>query len=86
MKAQKREIVKWGNSLAVRIPQSVLTSAHLHLHDFVDFSVEDEKIILKPVAKIRGRKRKKYTLTEVLEGYERSDVVDFGKPQGREIL
>jgi antitoxin MazE len=49
-------IQKWGNSLAVRIPKTLATEAHLAQEAVVDLAVEKGKLIIAPI------KRQKYKL------------------------
>jgi len=74
---KETSIGKWGNSFAVRIPKEILDQVHLHLKDSLSLSVQDGAIVLKP-------KERKATLEELLEGYQASEAVDWGVPQGRE--
>jgi antitoxin MazE len=55
-------VAKWGNSLAIRIPRAVAEQAHITEGTGMDITVEGNSIIFTP------RKRKKYTLDELLEG------------------
>jgi len=55
-------IAKWGNSLAVRIPQAIAEQAQIQVGSYISIEIVDNKIILTP------HRRKKYTLEELLEG------------------
>lgn len=55
-------VAKWGNSLAIPIPKSVAKQASITEGTSINFSVEDNSIVITP------QKRKKYTLDELLEG------------------
>jgi len=55
-------IAKWGNSLAVRIPQSIAEQVQIHAGSSISIEILDGKIVLTP------HKCKKYTLEELLEG------------------
>ncbi len=74
-------LCKWGNSLAVRIPKSLLESAHLKEGDLFELRVsEDGSIVLRPA-------RNKFTLDALLAGItpdNRHSEIDWGKPMGRE--
>ena len=38
----RAQVLKWGNSLAVRIPKSVADEANLRVGDAIEFEVADE--------------------------------------------
>lgn len=42
----KTQVARWGNSLAVRLPRSVVHGAHLQEGDKVDLQVEDNGTIV----------------------------------------
>lgn len=54
-------IKKWGNSLAARIPKSVVESADLHLDQLVDIKAVNGKIVITPIAA-----KREYNLTDLL--------------------
>ena len=75
-------IRKWGNSLAVRFPQSLLAQINLQVDGKVEISLDEGRIILSPV------KKPKYTLDELLTQITPEslhDEIDFGKPVGKEV-
>ena len=77
------QIKKWGNSLAVRFPQSLLAQLNLQEDGEVEISIEEGRLILSPV------KKPKYTLDELLAqitSQKLHDEMDFGKPVGKEVL
>jgi antitoxin MazE len=55
-------IAKWGNSLAVRIPQAIVEQAQIQVGSTVSIEIVGGKIILTP------HRCKKYTLEELLNG------------------
>lgn len=55
-------IAKWGNSLAVRIPQAIAEQVQVQSGSEISIDVVDGKIVLTP------HRRKKYTLDELLDG------------------
>ena len=78
----KSQIGQWGNSLAVRIPESVIESLDLKVDDQIKFSVEEGKIVLEPL-KILQELSLDDLLAEVTEPPE--PEIDWGKPMGKEI-
>jgi antitoxin MazE len=74
---------KWGNSVGVRLPVSVLKEVRLTESQRVEISVKKGAIVLKP------QKHRRYTLAELMSGVttkNRHALVDLGKPVGRELL
>ncbi len=72
-------IVKWGNSLGVRIPVSVAKKAGLIEGVVVDFQVEKDALIIR---------RKHYSLEELLSRITPDNIhdeFDTGAPVGKEI-
>ncbi|MEY4321202.1 MAG: hypothetical protein RLZZ471_1143 [Actinomycetota bacterium] len=75
-------ISKWGNSLALRLPKSVLEQADLSENQAVEVSVVKGQIRVQAVEEFS------YDLDELLAqikpGTSYTDV-DFGPPVGKEI-
>ena len=75
-------IRRWGNSLAIRLPQSVLDQLSLSADSEVTINIDGHKIIVSPVNK------PEYTLKELLEKCPPESLggeVSFGKPTGKEV-
>jgi antitoxin MazE len=75
-----RKIVKWGNSMAVRLPKVVLRDAGLQEGDVLVFGAKNGAIVAKPI-------KKKPALKDLLSKISSENVheeVDWGKPRGRE--
>ncbi|MDP2879843.1 MAG: AbrB/MazE/SpoVT family DNA-binding domain-containing protein [Sulfuricella sp.] len=73
---------KWGNSPAVRIPVAVMESAHLSLNQPVEIRAQNGRVIIEPV-------EPSYSLDDLLAGITPENchsAVDFGAPQGRELI
>lgn len=43
------DIKQWGNNLGVRLPAAIAKAAHLHNHQRVRISVEENKVIITPL-------------------------------------
>jgi antitoxin MazE len=74
-------VARWGNSLAVRIPQALAEQAQLDEGAEVEVSVEGRDL------RIRRRPRR-YTLDELLDQVtpeNRHGETDWGEPQGKEV-
>lgn len=79
----KTTIQKWGNSLALRIPKNISEETGLTEGATVELSAYRNKIT------IRKKNKKKYQLDDLLNGINANNLhseVDFGKPEGKEIL
>lgn len=77
----RTSVKKWGNSVAVRIPASVLQAARLQQDQVVEVREEKGRIVIEPV------RRKSYDLRKLLAKISKDnlhDSVDFGPPQGNE--
>ena len=75
-------VKKWGNSLAVRIPNAVVQDLGLTANSSVQF-ISDGK-----VATIRPENRKKINLDELVRAItpqNRHEEVDWGRPAGKEV-
>ena len=74
------KVSKWGNSLALRLPQSIVDNAHLKEGSILEIGLKEESIIATPIKPI--------TLEELLEGVtpeNYGELIDFGEPVGNEI-
>jgi antitoxin MazE len=75
------QVSKWGNSLAVRIPQSIVKDACLAEGDKLSLDLAGDGSIV-----LRSRHRK-YSLEELVAKItptNRHDETDWGTPQGKE--
>ncbi len=75
------EVVKWGNSNAIRLPLSIMKQAHISLGDSLSLATVNRNIVLSPTTK-------EYKLQDFLEKISpenKHSLVDFGAPVGREI-
>lgn len=43
------DIKQWGNNLGVRLPSAIAKEAHLHNHQKVRISVENDQVIITPL-------------------------------------
>ena len=75
------QVSKWGNSLAVRIPQAIVKDARLAEGDKLSLDLAGDGSIV-----LRSRQRK-YSLEELvakIKPTNRHDETDWGAPQGKE--
>lgn len=75
------KIQKWGNSLALRLPNVVAEQIHMHEGASVTLELEDGTLRIKSA---RVSYRLGDLLKKVKPGNLHSDT-DWGKPKGREI-
>lgn len=73
---------KWGNSLGIRIPSSILKSLNIKPNEILNIEQEEEKIV------ISIPKKKKISLEERFKNYHGDNLAkDFSwdDPRGKEI-
>lgn len=73
---------KWGNSMGIRIPSSLLKSLDLNLNDKIDIKEEDNKII------ISKSKKQNISLKERFDKYNGENLskeFEWDEPVGNEI-
>jgi len=76
-----RKIVRWGNSMAVRLPKVVLRDAGLQEGDTLIFGTKNGTLVAKPL-------KKKVALEELVARITPENVheeVDWGRARGREF-
>lgn len=76
-----QKISLWGNSLGVRLPQSIVKQIGLEAGNTISISTEGNKIVLSPV-------RPTYSLQELLQDVSpdlQHQEVDWGDPEGDEV-
>lgn len=76
-------IRKWGNSLGLRLPKSVLEEAGLAEGTPVGIKVKDGAVVIAAV------KQPRYLLKSLLDGVGADNLHQdegFGEPHGRELL
>lgn len=72
---------KWGNSLALRLPQNVAADLNIVEGATVSLVIEDHSLVVKPA-------RKRYRLADLLAQMEpkmQRPESDWGKPEGDEV-
>ncbi len=74
-------IRKWGNSLALRVPQALAADLQLVEGAMVSMTIEDHTLVVKPA-------RKRFQLSDLLaqmDGKPKHPESDWGKPEGQEV-
>ncbi len=75
-------IQKWGNSLALRIPQVLAKEAHLKQGGRAELRLSRGNLVITPLA------RKQWSLRALLSGVKKKNLhgeIKTGHPAGREI-
>jgi antitoxin MazE len=78
--AMQTVVKKWGNSLALRLPQSLAADLKLEDGSSVSLSVEDHALVVRPA-------RKRYKLADLLAqtpSEARRGETDWGDAKGGE--
>jgi antitoxin MazE len=77
---QQTTVSKWGNSLAVRIPQEIARQARISEGDCLALALQDGAIVLRST-------RPRYDLSELVSRINRKNrhgETDWGAPLGKE--
>jgi antitoxin MazE len=74
------KIQKWGNSLGIRIPKTVIEKTNLNENSEVEIQHKDGNIIIMPI-------QKKYELKCLLKEITKSNLhkEDLSTPEGNEV-
>ena len=74
---------QWGNCLALRVPKQIVEANRWKAGDQLEVMQNDNGFSVR-----KARKIKKYDVADILQGmdsFPREDLVDWGKPSGREV-
>ena len=71
---------KWGNSVGVRLPKTMLEQVGLNEGSQVEVMVEGDHLV------IRRQRLKLADLLAACKPENRPDPIDFGLPAGRELI
>jgi len=78
-----QQILKWGNSLAFRIPSAIAKQMDINEGAEVAFHIDGKRLIMEKADNIP--KFTHHDLVKALRKTKKS-LVDFGAPRGKEIL
>jgi len=76
----KTKICKWGNSLAVRIPNVLATQVAFSEGSEIEMSAEQNRLVIQP--------KKSFNLIDMLEGVTPENLhqeIDTGSARGKEV-
>jgi antitoxin component of MazEF toxin-antitoxin module len=76
-------ILKWGNSLAFRIPAAIAKQMEIDEGAQVEFRVDGKCLVVEKATEVPGFTRK--DLVKALRK-ARKGLIDLGGPRGKEIL
>ena len=80
----KTEFVKWGNSLALRIPSAFAREPGAFAGRKAEMTIERDVLVVKVALR---RRRRRYRLKQLIEGIDeqnRHGEIDWGPRQGNE--
>ena len=75
------KIVKWGNSLGLRIPKSFAKEAGVEEGSAVDISLDGDRIVIRPAEPVR------YQISDLVSEIREDNIheeIDTGDAVGRE--
>ena len=75
---------KWGNSQGLRFAKSVLARARIDVGAQEQVSVQVGRLIVEPVARVRGSHDLRELVSRMPKDYEVEEA-DWGPPIGREV-
>lgn len=78
----RAKVQKWGNSLAIRIPQAFAEELGVRQDSEISLSLKQDELVVKPVRAV------KYSLSWLLLKVSDDNIhyeVDTGAPAGREV-
>jgi antitoxin MazE len=79
-----QQVLKWGNSLALRIPSAIAKQMRVTAGEKVEIRLEGSKLVVEPA----GEELPKFTRADLLRALKATKAKEdsLGKPRGREVL
>lgn len=77
------KVQKWGNSQGIRVPKGILQDAQIEVGDEVTVSAQAGRIVIEPLARVRGLHDLKDLVSRMPKG-RRTKEADWGAPVGKE--
>ena len=78
------KVQKWGNSQGLRLTKALLQEVQINVGDEVNVSVQEGRIIIEPVTKVRGKYDLKELVSKMPQEYHVEEL-DWGEPSGKEV-
>jgi len=79
-----QQVLKWGNSLALRIPAAIAKQMKVSAGEKVEIRLEGTRLVVVPAAEELPRFTQAQLIKALKGAKRREDPV--GKPRGREVL
>jgi antitoxin MazE len=79
-----QQVLKWGNSLALRIPSAIAKQMRVSAGEKVEIRLEGSKLVIEPA----GEELPKFTQANLIRALKLTKAKEdgLGKPRGRELL
>ena len=76
-------ILKWGNSLAFRIPAAIAKQMQIDEGATVEFRIDGERLVIEKAQEVP-----KFTHQELVKALRKAkkNLIDLGSPRGKEVL
>ena len=76
-------ILKWGNSLAFRIPAAIAKQMEIDEGAEVEFRIDGKRLVIEKASEIP-----KFTHRELVTALRKAkkNLIDLGSPRGKELL
>ena len=76
-------VLKWGNSLAFRIPSAIAKQMNIVEGAVVEFRIDGERLIIEKADAVP-----RFTHHDLVKALKKAkrEIVDLGFPRGKEIL
>jgi antitoxin component of MazEF toxin-antitoxin module len=76
-------VLKWGNSLAFRIPSAIAKQMNIVEGAEVEFRIDGERLIIE-----KAGEAPRFTHQDLVKALKKAkrELVDLGSPRGKEIL
>jgi antitoxin MazE len=81
----KTEFVKWGNSLALRIPSAFARELGAAAGKEAEMTIQGEALVVKVTPQKTRRRYRLEQLIEDMDEQNRHGEIDWGPPEGNEV-
>ena len=78
-----QDILKWGNSLAFRIPSAIAKQMGIDEGARVEFHIDGKRLVIE-----KQEEQQKFTHAALIKSLRqaRRDLIDLGRSRGKEML